>query len=472
MLHAYKFKDENIILDVNSGCVHLVDNVVFDVLTKYGEDYKASVNSGIPREVIEEIDELVSENMLFTEDDQVTKTMLTGRDAVIKALCLHVAHDCNLRCRYCFGDTGFYFGERSLMSLETGKKAIDFLIEKSGARRNLEVDFFGGEPLMNFDVVKAIVEYGDMAAKKRGKLIRWTMTTNALLLDDEKASYLNETMDNIVLSIDGRKEVHDNMRPSSNGKGSYETVLKNIKHMRDVRKGKYYLRGTFTKHNLDFSKDVCHLADMGFPNISMEPVVTSDDVDYRITKDDLPAVLGEYEKLADICLDYAKQGKQFAFFHFNIDPSQGPCVVKRVSGCGAGTEYVAISPEGDIYPCHQFVGTEDFKLGNLSDVDCFATLAMTEISNDCHSGPVDACHSGPDPESIFQNKLYDYFNEAHIYSKPACMDCWAKFYCSGGCHANAYFSNNDILQPDEIACALERKRVELALGIWAVSEIG
>jgi uncharacterized protein len=444
MIHAYKFKENNIVLDVNSGCVHLVDDVVFDVLSKYGADYKSAIgpassagsNSADIVEAISEISELERDGFIFTDDDQITGEMLTGRDAVIKALCLHVAHDCNLRCVYCFGDTGAFDGDRSLMSFETGKKAIDFLIAHSGARRNLEVDFFGGEPLMNFDVVKQIVNYGDAAAEQIDKNIRWTMTTNALLLDEEKADYLNQTMDNIVLSIDGRPKIHDLMRPSANGRGTYDTVIKNIKHLRDIRKGKYYLRGTFTKNNLDFSKDVCHLADMGFPNISMEPVVTSDENTFAITADDIPSILTEYEKLADIYLNYAKSGKQFAFFHFNIDPTQGPCVIKRVSGCGAGTEYAAISPQGDIYPCHQFVGNEDFKLGNLND-------------------------------KSFENTLYDKFNEAHIYNKTACRKCWAKFYCSGGCHANAYYSNDDLLIPNEISCILEKKRVELALGIWA-----
>jgi uncharacterized protein len=445
MIHAYKFKGNNIVLDVNSGCVHLVDDVVFDVLSKYGKDYKsvpaldAGSNSADIAEAISEISELERDGLIFTDDEQITGEMLTGRDAVIKALCLHVAHDCNLRCVYCFGDTGAFDGDRSLMRFETGKKAIDFLIAHSGSRRNLEVDFFGGEPLMNFDVVKQIVTYGDAAAEETGKNIRWTMTTNALLLDEKKADYLNQTMDNIVLSIDGRPEIHDLMRPSANGHGSYDTVIKNIEHLRDIRRGKYYLRGTFTKNNLDFSKDVCHLADMGFPNISMEPVVTSDENAFAITADDIPSILTEYEKLADIYLDYAKSGKQFAFFHFNIDPTQGPCVIKRVSGCGAGTEYVAISPQGDIYPCHQFVGNEDFRLGNLNDDN-------------------------------FENRLYDKFNEAHIYNKPACKTCWAKFYCSGGCHANAYYTNGNLSEPNELACELERKRVELALGIWALSE--
>jgi uncharacterized protein len=445
MIHKYKYKGRHIVLDVNSGAVHEVNGPVYEILDVYHEkspeEITALLDGKYAREdvleALSDIAYLVDSEMLYTDDSQVTMEMLEGRGAVIKAMCLHVAHDCNMACKYCFGDKGAFTGERSLMSLETGKRAIDFLLEHSGARRNLEVDFFGGEPLMNFETVKALVEYGREREKVYNKNIRFTITTNGLLLDEVKSDYINETMDNVILSIDGRPAVNDRMRKTVNGKGTYDIITGNYQRFIAKRKGTYYVRGTFTRENLDFSEDVRHLADKGFRNVSVEPVVTDPAVSFALRDEDKDAILSEYDRLADLYLEYAKAGKRFEFFHFNVDLNQGPCVVKRVSGCGAGTEYVAVSPEGDIYPCHQFVGNRDFVLGNLYD-------------------------------GHFENKKYDEFNKAHIYNKEKCRGCWAKFYCSGGCHANAYHMNGDILEPYALGCELEKKRLECAIAIRAI----
>ena len=445
MIHKYQYKDRYIVIDVNSGAVHEVSDIVYDILDYYKEtpleEIPALLSGKYSREgvleALEDVAGLVDDGMLYADDSQITLEMLEGRGAVIKAMCLHVAHDCNMACKYCFGDKGAFEGERSLLSLETGKKAIDFLLAHSGSRRNLEIDFFGGEPLMNFEVVKALVAYGKEAEKVYEKNIRFTITTNGLLLDDAKADFINENMDNVILSIDGRPSVNDNMRKTVNGRGTYDIITQNYLRFVEKRKGTYYVRGTFTRENLDFSEDVKHLADKGFKNVSVEPVVTDASMGYALREEDKDAIFREYDKLTDLYLEYAKAGENFEFFHFNVDLNQGPCVVKRVSGCGAGTEYVAVSPEGDIYPCHQFVGNKDFRLGNLNDGD-------------------------------FENKWYDEFNRAHIYNKEKCRDCWAKFYCSGGCHANAYHMNRDILKPYELGCELEKKRIECAIAIKAV----
>ncbi|WP_206460328.1 thioether cross-link-forming SCIFF peptide maturase [Anaerovorax sp. IOR16] len=445
VVHKYKFKDQNIILDVNSGAIHLVSDSIFDILESYKEKTKeeiiSSLNNRYDEEELEkayeDIQTLEKENMLFSDDSQITNEMLEGRGSVIKAMCLHVAHDCNLRCKYCFADKGAYVGERALMSLETGKKAIDFLLNQSGSRRNLELDFFGGEPLMNFDVVKELVRYGREAEKPLNKNIRFTITTNGVLLDEAKMDFINKEMSNVILSVDGRKEVNDEMRQTINGQGSYDVIMDNYLRFVEKREGLYYVRGTFTAKNLDFAEDVKHLVDLGFKNVSVEPVVTDPSLDYALHDSDAETIKAEYDRLTELFLEYEKQGKEFSFFHFNLDLNQGPCVYKRVAGCGAGTEYVAVSPEGDVYPCHQFVGNEEFKLGNVSD-------------------------------SVFENKLFDRFNKAHIYNKEACQECWAKFYCSGGCHANAYHSNGDVLKPYELGCELEKKRLECAIGIKAI----
>ncbi len=446
LIHRYIFRDTPIVLDVNSGAVHVVDPVIYDALeycngrsVNEAEITSALADRYEPAEIsdaISDIKELIAADMLFSEDE-VDKDSIERKEPVIKAMCLHVAHDCNMNCAYCFGDKGAFEGIRCLLSLETGKKAIDFLIQHSGSRRNLEIDFFGGEPLMNFDVVKELVKYGREIEGRYGKNIRFTITTNGILLDDDKIAYINENMDNVILSIDGRPEVNDRMRKTVNGKGTYDIITKNYKNFVSKRDGLYYVRGTFTRYNLDFAEDVKHLLDLGFSNVSVEPVVTDSKYDYALRDEDIDTILNEYDRLSDMYIKNAEEGKPFDFFHFNVDLNQGPCVIKRVSGCGAGTEYVAVSPEGDIYPCHQFVGNPIYKLGNLND-------------------------------EKFENRLYDTFNRAHIYNKPDCVECWAKFYCSGGCHANAMHANGDIMKPYRLGCEMEKKRVECAIGIQAV----
>ena len=445
MIHKYVFRDRPIVVDVNSGAVHMVDQVIYDVLDFYDgrecdwESMKKALTvrygEEALREAQEDIEELIAADMLFSEDS-VSEQIFESKKPVVKAMCLHVAHDCNMNCAYCFGDKGAFEGNRCLMTLETGKRALDFLMQNSGSRHNLEVDFFGGEPLMNFDVVKELVAYGRREEGKYDKNIRFTITTNGILLDDEKTDYINEVMDNVILSIDGRPEVNDRMRKTVNGRGTYDIITRNYKNFIEKRDGLYYVRGTFTRYNLDFADDVRHLLDLGFQNVSVEPVVTSPEYDYALREEDTEKILAEYDRLSDMFLEYAAEGKPFDFFHFNVDLNQGPCVIKRVSGCGAGTEYVAVSPEGDIYPCHQFVGNPLFRLGNLAD-------------------------------DAFENKLFDLFNGAHIYNKPQCRECWAKFYCSGGCHANAYHANGTIMEPYGLGCELEKKRVECAIGIQA-----
>ena len=376
--------------------------------------------------------------VLFTED--CYEEYICGfkdRPTVVKALCLHIAHDCNLACRYCFAEEGEYKGRRALMSAEVGKKALDFLVENSGNRRNLEVDFFGGEPLMNFDVVKEIVAYGRDLEKTHDKKFRFTLTTNGVLLNDDIMEFANKEMDNVVLSVDGRKEVHDFMRPFRNGKGSYDFIIDKFKKFADSRnQQKYYVRGTFTHHNLDFSKDVMHLADEGFEQISVEPVVAPDTADYAIKEEDLPKIMEEYDLLAKEMIKREKEGKGFTFFHFMIDLTGGPCVAKRLSGCGSGTEYLAVTPWGDLYPCHQFVGEEDFLMGNVF-------------------------------EGIKKDEIVKEFKACNVYSKEECKKCFARFYCSGGCSANSYNFNGTINGTYEIGCKLERKRVECALMVKA-----
>jgi uncharacterized protein len=454
-MHRYRFRGLNIVLDINSGAVHLVSDAVYDTLGFLAEGRGDPKAGGFPEggaaaaralagkypadvldEAISEIRQLADEGMLFTGETRISDEALAGRGAAIKAMCLHAAHDCNMRCRYCFGDTGAFSGSRGLMPVETGMKAVDFLLRHSGGRHSLEIDFFGGEPLMNFDAVRQLVAYGRQREKECGKRIRFTITTNGLLLDAGKEAFINEHMDNVVLSVDGRPEVHDAMRAAAGGRGTYDAVMGNYLRFRGSRRGAYYLRGTFTRNNLDFSEDVRHLADLGFDRISAEPVVAGAEHDFALRDEDIPRLLQEYDRLAELCLEYAGEGRPIAFFHFNIDLAQGPCVFKRVSGCGAGTEYVAVSPEGDIYPCHQFVGNPEFRLGNVG-------------------------------EGAFHNRLYESFSRAHIYGKPECAGCWARFYCGGGCHANAWQANGDIMKPYALGCELEKKRVECAIGIQA-----
>jgi uncharacterized protein len=342
-----------------------------------------------------------------------------------------------MSCEYCFAGEGRFSGKTRLLDKETGRKAIDFLIKHSGNRRNLEVDFFGGEPLLNFHIIEYLVHYGIKRGNETGKTIRFTLTTNGLLLDEDKDEFINEHMDNVILSIDGRQRINDTVRKTKSGEGSYQRILKNYLRFKKKRTGQYYVRGTFTRRNPDFSEDVIHLAELGFPGVSVEPVVAKEGLEYALTCEDIPRVLSEYDRIADYCLKRAEKGEDFVFFHFDVDLDQGPCIVKRISGCGAGTEYGAISPEGDIYPCHQFMGEAEFKLGSLHD-------------------------------DSFNNRLFDLFSGLHILNKPECVGCWAKYYCSGGCHANAWHINGDLRKPYALACVFERKRIENAIGIQAV----
>ena len=446
MIHSFKIHGTYMVLDVMSGAVHQLDEVAYDVLGCYDENgvlnndelkNLSRYNESEINEAIEEIEYLKKNHMLFTEDPYTQMLPGWAKQTVVKALCLHIAHDCNLRCGYCFAGTGEYMGRRSLMSLDVGKKAIDFLIENSGNRRNLEVDFFGGEPLMNFEVVKGIVDYARTREKETGKNFRFTITTNALLLDEDKRRYINENMHNVVLSLDGRKEVNDALRKRIDGTGSYDRVLPLARKMAEERgQQQYYVRGTFTRKNLDFGTDVLHLADLGFEQISVEPVVANKDSGLDIRAEDVETVCREYEHLAKEYVERRKNGQWFNFFHFMIDLEGGPCVAKRLRGCGSGTEYLAVTPEGELYPCHQFVGRKEFLLGNIYD-------------------------------GLNQNPVRDTFRNTNVYTKPRCNSCWAKFYCSGGCAANAWQFNSDIRIPYEIECELEKKRVECALWIKA-----
>ncbi|MDR2609921.1 MAG: thioether cross-link-forming SCIFF peptide maturase [Clostridiales Family XIII bacterium] len=445
MIHLFTFKDLNIVTDTESGAVHVVSGTVYDMLSaaEHKKDRPFCVDASTQREAKEEIEELVREGLLFSEPVPEELVSPELREPVIKAMCLHIAHDCNMRCAYCFAGTGEYSGERSLLPAETGRNAIDFLLEHSGTRRNLEIDFFGGEPLMNFGVVRDLVRYGRERERELGKHIRFTLTTNGLLLDDENSAFINEHMDNVILSIDGRPEVNDRVRRTVAGGGTYEHIIGKLRRFVKAREkaGKlYYVRGTYTAYNKDFAEDVAHLASLGFGNVSVEPVVTSAEEDFALTEADIPELCAEYDRLADLMIEREKSGAPLSFFHFNIDLSQGPCVFKRAAGCGAGTEYVAVAANGDLYPCHQFVGEPAYLLGNVN-------------------------------AGNFENRLFDTFNTAHIFSKPACRDCWAKYWCSGGCHANAVHMNGDILRPHELVCALERKRLECAIGLAALAQM-
>lgn len=446
LIHKFNFLDNYIVLDVNSGAVHVVDELVYDLLEIYdgtnGQKVKEVFYSKYSNiEILEglsEIDELIFEKLLFTPLDEDVKDVFTEQP-IVKSLCLHIAHDCNLRCRYCFASTGGFGGGRSLMSKEIGEKAIDFAITGSQNRTNLDIDFFGGEPLVNPEVVKHLVLYARKREKESNKKIKLTLTTNGMLLDEEMSKFLNEHNVLLVLSLDGRPEVHDKMRPDIGGNGSYEKVAKAFKNIIDSRDGKnYYLRGTYTKENLDFAADVEHMATIG-KELSMEPVVEKDAA-YKIDEEDLPIIFDEYEKLAKLYLKEHLAGNPFNFFHFNMALDGGPCLPKRLSGCGAGHEYFAITPEGDIYPCHQFVGRDNYKLGTLD-----SGLEKLEISKE--------------------------FRKAHVLNKPTCLECWARFHCSGGCHANADLMNDDIYKPYDIGCKLQRKRLECAIGVQTIIEL-
>ena len=464
MIHRFTNNEHRIVMDINSGSIHEVDELVYDMVDLcdkrlHGEASESDMSDELKKSVCEdlrslypdtdaseideafsEITELVRREELFTPDSYEDKIYdYSNRPVVVKALCLHVAHDCNLACRYCFASEGEYNGARGLMSYEVGKAALDFLIANSGSRRNLEVDFFGGEPLLNFEVVKKLVAYGRSQERKSDKHFRFTLTTNGVLLNDEITDFLNREMDNVVLSIDGRKDVHDRMRPYRGGAASYDKILPNLIRFREKRGDKkYYVRGTFTRNNLDFSKDVLHLNELGFKEISVEPVVASPSDDYAIPEDALDKLYAEYDALAAEMVRRIGTDKEFNFFHFMIDLEGGPCVYKRLSGCGSGTEYLAVTPDGELYPCHQFVGKPEYLMG-----DVYNGVTNAEARRD--------------------------FASVNVYQKSDCRKCFAKFYCSGGCAANAYNFHGDIRATYELGCALQKKRIECAIMIKAAT---
>ena len=448
MIHQYKLNGYNIVLDVYSGSVHSVDDLAYDVIAMYEKcgreeiiaallDKYSDDNTIDAQEIsdcIDDVEELKAQGKLFTEDNYANLAFdFKKRNTVIKALCLHIAHTCNLNCEYCFASQGKYHGERALMSFEVGKRAIDFLIENSGSRVNLEVDFFGGEPLMNFDVVKQIVAYARSIEKQHSKNFRFTLTTNGMLVDDDVIEFANRECHNVVLSLDGRKEIHDNLRKTINGKGSYDVIVPKFQEFVRRREGRgYYVRGTFTHNNTDFTNDIFHMADLGFTELSMEPVVCSPADPYALTYDDLPVLYEQYEILAKDMLRREKEGKPITFYHYMIDLTGGPCIYKRISGCGSGTEYMAVTPWGDLYPCHQFVGDDKYKLGDIWN-------------------------------GVDNHEVQDEFKLCNAYARPDCKDCWARLYCSGGCAANAYHATGSISGIYEYGCKLFRKRMECAI---------
>ena len=437
MIHKFKQGESYIVLDVNSGAVHLVDEMVFNILDVFNGENDSEVlkifsdkyDSKEISEVLGELHELIDVGELFTPDIEVPPSFKSF--GVVKSLCLMVAQDCNLRCKYCFGDGGSYGGERAVMSEEIGRAAVDFIIKNSGIRKHCEIDFFGGEPLINFKTVKAVTKYVRERERETGKIFKLTLTTNGMLLNDKAIDWLNENNISVVLSLDGRKEIHDAMRPDISGKGSYDRVLKNFKKLVESRNGEnYYLRGTYTKKNLDFTKDVESIHDSGFEILSLEPVVLKNSP-LALTEEDLPKIFDEYNKLSEFYLQRRREGRGFFFFHFNIDLSNGPCVAKRLSGCGSGHEYFAVAENGDLYPCHQFVGREKYKLGDI--------------------------FNGVEDSAKHWTK---YFRESHVLNKPKCKSCWAKFFCSGGCHANADLFHGDIREPYEVGCEIQKKRLD------------
>ena len=449
MVHQYKLNGYNIVLDTCSGSVHVVDEVAYDIIAMYKDKstdeivkcildtYKdEEITESNVLECIEDVKSLEDAGKLYTADTYEGMAFdFKNRNTVIKALCIHVAHTCNLNCEYCFASQGKYHGERALMSFEVGKRALDFLIENSGTRRNLEVDFFGGEPLMNWDVVKELVSYARVQEKIHNKNFRFTLTTNGILIDDDVIDFCNKEMSNVVLSLDGRKEVHDRLRKDYQGRGSYDVIVPKFQEFIKRREGKsYYMRGTFTHNNVDFTNDIFHMADLGFTELSMEPVVCSPDDPSALTESDLPVLFEQYEILAKEMIKRKKAGNGFTFYHYMLDLTHGPCIYKRISGCGSGTEYMAVTPTGDLYPCHQFVGDTKYLLGNLWD-----GVTNKEIQNE--------------------------FKLCNAYARPECNDCWAKLYCSGGCAANSYHASGKITGIYEYGCELFKKRIECAVMI-------
>ena len=472
MIHPYRFNDRNIVVDTYSGGVHIFDDLAFDAVKQmqnprfdlsnpgHWDELEDNLLKKSPdatkeevQDVLKSISELIEEGTLFSTDTYENLSLnLRDRKTNVKALCLNVAHTCNLDCDYCFASQGKYQGERALMSEEVAKSSVDFLIENSGSHHNLDIDFFGGEPMLNMDVVKATVDYAKEQGEKHDKNFRFTFTTNGMLLDDESIDYLNETMDNVVLSLDGRKEIHDALRHTINGKGSYDTIVPRFQDFVDKRGDKeYYIRGTYTKNNKDFTEDILHMADLGFDRLSMEPVIGNAEEEYMLGPDDVQDLEDQYEilakemirrngkvrdieKLGGTSKDLLPQDKSFVFYHYMLDLDGGPCIHKRISGCGAGCEYMAITPWGDLYPCHQYVGEEDYKVGNVYD-------------------------------GIVEENLIKDFKECNVYSHPECKDCWAKLYCSGGCSANALHASGSIHGIVPFSCDLFRKRIECALSV-------
>ncbi len=449
MIHQYKFDNLNIVLDVASGSIHLVDEIAYDIIeifentdkqtvidTIYNK-YRNSVSLSEIEECYTQVLQLKETNTLFSKDsfENVADTLKNKSRGIIKALCLHVAHTCNLNCSYCFASQGKYHGDRAIMSLEVGKRALDFLIENSGTRRNLEVDFFGGEPLMNFQMIKDLVAYAREIEKKHDKNFRFTLTTNGVLVDDDVIEFSNKEMSNVVLSLDGRKEVHDKFRVDYSGKGSFDKIVPKFKKFVEARGNKnYYMRGTFTHNNPDFINDIKEMLNLGFTELSMEPVVCAPDDPSHLTESDIEVVLKGYEELAHLMIERKKQGKPFTFYHYMLDLSDGPCIYKRISGCGSGTEYMAVTPWGDLYPCHQFVGEEKFKLGDIYN-------------------------------GVTNTSIQEEFASCNVYSHKECKDCWARLYCSGGCAANAYHAQGNIRGIYETGCKLFKKRIECAIAL-------
>ncbi len=443
MVHVYQMNGFNIAVDGNSGSIHVVDDAVYELLSQFKEPF--TLEQAVEKlqgryslesigEIWAEVNQLVKEGLLFSPEILASGWQNINKNSGLKALCLHVAHDCNLMCEYCFASKGSYKVERKLMPQGVAFKAVDFLVNHSGKRKNIEIDFFGGEPLLNFDVVKRTVEYGRKIEAQAGKKFYFTITTNGTLFNEDNIRYINENMDNVVISIDGRKAVHDAIRYDAAGRGTYDRIIGDALRLVQSRGGKsYFIRGTFTARNTDFSRDVLHLADLGFDEISMEPVVGGGE-DFHIRAEHIPAILAEYERLACAYVKRIKEEKPFRFYHFNVDIYKGPCLYKRISACGAGADYFAVTPEGDLYPCHQFVGQQEFKMGNLD----------TGIKN---------------------NALGERFGRANILNKEDCRNCWAKLYCSGGCHANSYYAGGDILKPVDLICAMQKKRIECAIMI-------
>ena len=452
MIHQYKLGGYNIVLDVCSGSVHVVDDMAYDIIERFESESLPEMIKAFAgkyaqedvKECYEQISALKDAGKLFGEDvfQPMAGELKQRTSGVVKALCLHIAHTCNLNCSYCFASQGKYHGDRALMSFEVGKRAFDFLVENSGSRRNLEVDFFGGEPLMNFDVVKELVAYARSIEKEKGKNFRFTLTTNGMLIDDDVIDFANREMSNVVLSLDGRKEIHDRYRVDYAGNGSWERIVPKFQKLVKARDGKnYYMRGTFTHANPDFLEDIKTMLDLGFTELSMEPVVAAETDSEALTAEDMPIVMEQYEKLAELMLQREREGRPFTFYHYMLDLKGGPCIYKRISGCGSGTEYMAVTPWGDLYPCHQFVGEEKFKLGDIW-------------------------------QGVTNHPVQDEFAACNVYAREECRNCWARLYCSGGCAANAYHATGSVRGVYEYGCELFRKRMECAIMLAVAREYG